>query len=254
MIGLSKTGGIFKLAADLPQKFQVFHSPTHELFPFTGVFTSFLSVGIWYNCTSQHIVQRCLGAKDEWNARVGVVTAGFLHIILPFFFVLPGIIAFKLYPNLERPDHAYILLVKTLVPPGLRGLILAAIAAALMSHLSSMINSTSTILTMDLYKRLWKPDAGEKNLVAFGQWSGGVVMALGIAIAMRLVSSVERTASGVLVAYLVDPAGEFGWSRSVMELASSFVPDCAAKSTLGVGRNCTRTSLALSGRHFPVRK
>src|SRR5207248_9702125 len=50
VIGLSKAGGIFKLAADLPQKFQVFHSLTHELFPFTGVFTSFLSVGFWYNC------------------------------------------------------------------------------------------------------------------------------------------------------------------------------------------------------------
>ncbi|HTM51912.1 MAG TPA: hypothetical protein VL285_24625, partial [Bryobacteraceae bacterium] len=106
------------------------------------------------------------------------------HIVTPFFFVLPGIIAYKLFPNLARPDHSYILLVKTLVPQGLRGLILAAIAAALMSHLSSMINSTSTILTMDLYKQLWRPDASEKKLVAFGQWSGALVMALGIAIAL----------------------------------------------------------------------
>ncbi len=192
IIGLSKVGGIFKLAGDLPQKFQVFHSPAHELFPWTGVFTGFLSVGIWYNCTSQHIVQRCLGAKDEWNARIGVITAGFLHIILPAFFVLPGIIAYKLYPNLPRPDHAYILLVKTLVPPGLRGLILAAIAAALMSHLSAMINSTSTILTMDLYKRLWKPDASERSLVVFGQRSGAIVMALGIAMAIYF-STTQRS-------------------------------------------------------------
>src|SRR5207248_2995769 len=182
-------GGIVQLAHDLPQKFQVFDGPRHELFPFTGVFTSFLSVGIWYNCTSQHIVQRCLAAKDEWNARVGVVTAGFLHIVTPFLFVLPGIIAFKLFPHLARPDHSYILLVKTLVPQGLRGLILAAIAAALMSHLSSMINSTSTILTMDIYKRLWSPDASEKKLVAFGQWSGAVVMALGIVIALYFSAS-----------------------------------------------------------------
>jgi SSS family solute:Na+ symporter len=192
VIGLSKVGGILQLAHDLPQKFQVFHSPRHELFPFTGVFTSFLSVGIWYNCTSQHIVQRCLGAKDEWNARVGVVAAGFLHIVMPFFFVLPGIIAFKLFPNLARPDHSYILLVKTLVPTGLRGLILAAIAAALMSHLSSMINSTSTILTLDLYKRIWSPDASEKKLVAFGQWSGAVVMTLGIVIALYF-STTQRS-------------------------------------------------------------
>jgi len=184
VLGLWKVGGLFQLASDLPQKFQVFHGPKHELFPFTGVFTGFLSIGIWYNCTSQHMVQRCLGAKDEWNARMGVVLAGFLHIVTPFLFVLPGIIAFRLYPNMARPDHSYIVLVKDLVPQGLRGLILAAIAAALMSHLSSMINSTSTILTMDLYKRLWKPNALERQLVIFGQWSGAVVMALGILIAL----------------------------------------------------------------------
>lgn len=184
VIGLWKVGGLMKLAADLPQKFQVFHSARHELFPWTGVFTSFLSVGIWYNCTSQHIVQRCLGAKDEWNARTGVVTAGFLHIFLPALFVLPGIIAFKLFPHMQRPDQSYIVLVETLVPRGLRGLILAAIAAALMSHLSAMINSTSTILTMDLYKKLVRPDASAKTLVTFGRWSGALVMGLSIAIAL----------------------------------------------------------------------
>lgn len=184
IIGLSKTGGLLHLVHELPQKFQVFHSAQHQLFPWTGVFTSFLSVGIWYNCTSQHIVQRCLGAKDEWNARMGVVTAGFLHIFLPSLFVLPGIIAYKLLPHLERPDQSYILLVESLVPQGLRGLILAAIAAALMSHLSSMINSTSTILTMDLYKRLVRPDSSDRTLVAVGRWSGAVIMALGILIAL----------------------------------------------------------------------
>ncbi len=184
IIGLSKVGGLSHLMHEFPDKFQVFHGPKNQLFPATGVFTSFLSVGIWYNCTSQHIVQRCLGAKDEWNARMGVVTAGFLHILLPFLFVLPGIIAFKMFPNMARPDQAYILLVESLVPRGLRGLILAAIAAALMSHLSAMINSTSTILTMDLYKRLLRPEASERSLVVFGQWSGAVVMAAGILVAL----------------------------------------------------------------------
>ncbi len=192
LIGLSKVGGFMRLFHDLPQKFQVFHSPTHSLFPWTGVFTSFLSVGIWYNCTSQHIVQRCLAAKDEWNARMGVVSAGFLHIFLPALFVLPGIIAYKLMPHLPRPDQSYILMVESLVPQGLRGLILAAIAAALMSHLSSMINSTSTILTMDLYKRVVNPAASERRLVSFGRWSGAVVMALGILIALYF-STTQRS-------------------------------------------------------------
>ena len=183
VLGLAKVGGLSALIHEFPAKFQVFHGVKNQLFPATGVFTSFLSVGIWYNCTSQHIVQRCLGAKDEWNARMGVVTAGFLHIVLPFLFVVPGIIAFRLFPHLPRPDQSYILLVESLVPRGLRGLILAAIAAALMSHLSAMINSTSTILTMDIYKRLFRPSASERALVVFGQWSGVTVMTIGILVA-----------------------------------------------------------------------
>lgn len=207
VIGLAKVGGLFELVREYPQKFQVFHEPRNQIFPFTGVFTGFLSMGIWYNCTSQHIVQRCLGAKDEWNARIGVITAGFLHIVTPFLFVLPGIIAFKLFPDLPRPDHSYILLVQSLVPRGLRGLILAAIAAALMSHLSALVNSTSTILTMDIYKRLLRPSASERSLVVFGQWSGAAVMALGILIALWF--STSRSSLFILIqegfAYIAPP-------------------------------------------------
>jgi SSS family solute:Na+ symporter len=184
VLGLMKVGGLMLLVHEMPGKFQVFHTPRHELFPFTGVFTSFLSVGIWYNCTSQHLVQRCLGAKDEWHARVGVVSAGFLHVVTPALFVLPGIIAYKMFPHLDRPDSAYLMLVKSLIPAGLRGLILAAMAAALMSHISSMINSTSTILTIDLYQKLWKPGAGQRELVRAGQWSGLAILLGSIAIAL----------------------------------------------------------------------
>ena len=184
VLGLMKVGGLGVLVHEFPGKFQIFHSPRHELFPFTGVFTSFLSVGIWYNCTSQHLVQRCLGAKDEWHARVGVVTAGFLHVLTPALFVLPGIIAYKMFPHLERPDSAYLMLIRTLIPAGVRGLILAAMAAALMSHVSSMLNSTSTILTMDVYQKLWRPGASQHQLVRAGQWSGIVVLLGSIAIAL----------------------------------------------------------------------
>jgi SSS family solute:Na+ symporter len=184
VLGLMKVGGLFQLVHEMPGKFQVFHSPRHELFPLTGVFTSFLSVGIWYNCTSQHLVQRCLAAKDEWHARMGVVGAGFLHVILPALFVLPGIIAYKLYPHLERPDSAYLMLVKSLIPTGVRGLILAAIAAALMSHISSMINSTATIVTLDIYQKLLRPAAQQRELVRAGQWTGFAILLAGIAIAL----------------------------------------------------------------------
>src|SRR3954463_5905738 len=184
ILGLRLVGGFSGLIEEHPDKFQVFLPVTHERFPVTGVFTGFLTVGLWYSCTSQHIVQRVLKAKDEYNARMGVVGAGFLHIITPFFFTVPGVIAFALYPKLPRGDAAYLTLVQALIPTGLRGLILAAMAAALMSNLSSVLNSASTLVTIDFYKKLFRPDAGERQQVRFGQVSGTLILLLGMAIAL----------------------------------------------------------------------
>jgi SSS family solute:Na+ symporter len=184
VLGLMKVGGFSGLIRDHPDKFQVFLPVTHERFPVTGVFTGFLTVGLWYSCTSQHIVQRVLAAKDEYNARMGVVGAGFLHIVTPFFFTVPGIVAFALYPKLPRGDAAYLTLVQTLVPTGLRGLILAAMAAALMSNLSSVLNSASTLVTIDFYRKFFRPEATERQQVRFGQGSGALILLVGIAIAL----------------------------------------------------------------------
>jgi SSS family solute:Na+ symporter len=172
-----------------PEKFQMFHSPISKPFPFTGVFTGFLTVGIWYSCTSQHIVQRVLAAKNEWHARMGVIGAGFLHTITPCFFALPGLLAFKLFPHLDRPDHAYLVLVKTLVPTGLKGLILAALAGALMSTLSTVLNSAATLVTLDLYKKLLRREMSEAQQVRFGRWSGAVLLAASIGIAFSYAAS-----------------------------------------------------------------
>jgi SSS family solute:Na+ symporter len=196
ILGLMHVGGLHQLILDRPDKFQVFLPPTHERFPFTGVFTGFLTVGLWYSCTSQHMVQRVLGAKDEWHARMGVILAGFLHIVTPFFFALPGIIAVKLLPDLgtlanTRPDQAYLLLVQQLIPTGLRGLILAAVAAALMSHLSTVLNSASTLVTMDLYRKA-RPESTEREQVVAGQVSGSVLLLIGIAFALYYITHREQ--------------------------------------------------------------
>jgi SSS family solute:Na+ symporter len=122
---------------------------------------------------------------------MGVILAGFLHIITPAFFVLPGIAAVKLYPDLEKPDNAYLLLVKSLVPTGFRGLILAGMAAALMSTVSSVLNSTSTLLTMDLYRKVINPNATDRQQVRFGQVSGIVALVASVLIAFYFVDSHE---------------------------------------------------------------
>ena len=189
VLALSHAGSLVSLAHEFPEKFQMFHPPTSKPFPFTGVFTGFLTVGIWYSCTSQHIVQRVLGAKNEWHARMGVISAGFLHIITPCFFVLPGIAAYKLFPHLERPDQAYLVLVKTLVPAGLKGIILAALSGALMSMLSTVLNSASTLVTLDLYKKALNPSVSEAGQVRCGRWSGTFLLLASIGIAFGYAAS-----------------------------------------------------------------
>src|SRR5439155_10116565 len=187
ILALRKTGGLLAMVHEYPQKFQVFLPVMHEKFPFTGVFTGFLTVGIWYTCTSQHMVQRVLAAKDEWHARMGVIGAGFLHIITPFFFVFPGVLAYKILgPNLKQADSVYLVLVQQLVWQGLRGLILAAMAAALMSNLSAVLNSASTLVTTDFYKKLINPNSTDVQNVRVGQLAGVFILAASAVIAWHI--------------------------------------------------------------------
>jgi len=125
---------------------------------------------------------------------MGVVSAGFLRILTPLFFVIPGIAACKLFPELEaarRQDQAYLLLVQTLIPTGLKGLVLAGMAAALMSTVSMVLNSTSTLLTIDLYKKLLRPTSSDREQVLFGMAAGVVVLVASVFIAFLYIESPE---------------------------------------------------------------
>jgi SSS family solute:Na+ symporter len=191
ILALNKAGGLFHLAREMPEKFDIFLPATHEQWPWTGVFTGFITVGLWYTCASQHIVQRVLSAKDEWHARMGVVTAGYLRILTPLFFALPGIAAIKLFPNLQKQDQAYLMLIKSLIPTGLKGLMIAGMAAALMATVSTVLNSTSTLLTIDIYKKLLRPRASDREQVIFGMVVSAVVLVISVFIAFAYIDSTE---------------------------------------------------------------
>ncbi len=155
VIGLDRVGGLGSLMDSAPDKFKIIYPITDPNYPWFGVWTLFISIGIWYNCTNQFIVQRCLGARSEWDARMGVVFAGFMKILLPLLVVVPGIVAFKLFPGLSDKDQAFPRLVRELVPTGLSGIVMAGLASGMMSHISSVLNSCSTVFTMDLYRPFW---------------------------------------------------------------------------------------------------
>lgn len=183
--GLIELGGWGELKATVGDSyFDMWQPMDHPDFPWTGILFGAPILGLWYWCTDQYIVQRVLSARNIEQARKGTIFGGFLKMLPVFLFVLPGIIAYALSQQgvfaLESNDQSLIVMVKNMVPAGVRGLVIAGLLAALMSSLSSVFNSCSTLFTIDVYKR-WKPDTDEKKLVRVGQVATIIMVAIGIA-------------------------------------------------------------------------
>lgn len=141
--------------------------------PWYAVFLGYPVIGLWYWCAEQTIVQRVLGAKDEHHARLGPLFAGFIKILPVFIFVLPGLLGLALVrqgklPAVSDSADIYATLISNLLPVGLRGLVAAALLAALMSTVSGALNSLATLFCYDLYKR-WRPTVSDHHLVVIGQ-------------------------------------------------------------------------------------
>jgi solute:Na+ symporter, SSS family len=182
VIGLNRVGGFEHLRTMVPPDYFHMIKPASDAsFPWTGIFFGAPILGIWYWCTDQVIVQRVLSARDEGHAKAGTIFAGFLKILPVFMLVLPGIIAYALFPEQmrEKPDSAYPTLVLSLLPVGMVGLVMAALLAAVMGAMSSVFNSASTLVTLDFYKKI-RPNASENQLVNFGRVATGFMVLLGL--------------------------------------------------------------------------
>ena len=153
-------------------------------FPWLGILFASPIVGLWYWCTDQHIVQRCLAARDEKQARRGTIFAAYLKLLPFFIFLIPGLIAYALHAQgkiqMTDTNAAFPTLVKEIMPVGLRGVLAGGLLAALMSSLASVYNACSTLYTMDIYKKQ-HPEATEKQLVRVGRIATGIVVLLGMA-------------------------------------------------------------------------
>jgi SSS family solute:Na+ symporter len=183
-LGLNALGGWGAMTETVGPGFLSLWKPvTDPDFPWTGILFGAPILGVWYWCTDQFIVQRTLAAKDEDHARRGTVFAGYLKLLPMFIFVIPGVIAYALSQQgrleLAAPDQALPTLIGVLLPIGLRGLVVAGLLAALMSSLSSVFNSTSTLITLDVYKKL-RPDASERRLVLIGRFATAALVGFGL--------------------------------------------------------------------------
>lgn len=184
LIGLDAVGGWGEMTRAAGPAFLDLWKPASDPnFPWTGIAFGAPILGVWYWCTDQFIVQRTLAARSLRQARRGTLFAGFLKLLPLFIFVIPGVLAHVLAEQgrltLTDADQALPTLIATLLPAGLRGLVVAGLLAALMSSLSSVFNSTSTLITWDVYKKL-RPQASEARLVWVGRLSTGVLVVFGL--------------------------------------------------------------------------
>lgn len=174
-------------------------------FPWTGVLLGSAIIGFWYWCTDQYIVQRVLSGRDQKQARRGTIFGAYLKITPVFIFLIPGMIAFALNEKglieLSSGDAAFPTLVSTLLPAGLKGVVVGGLLAALMSSLASLFNSSAMLFTVDFYKK-YRPDAPEKQLVKVGRIATVVIVVLGI-----LWIPVMRSMGSVLYEYLQQVQG-----------------------------------------------
>ncbi len=136
-------------------------------------------LGLWYWCSDQTIVQRVLGARTQRDAQLGPLFAGFLKILPVFILVFPGVIAYVLFRDIigTNANMAFPVLVSQLMPVGLKGLMAATMLAALMSTIAAALNSSATLVAVDIVKRL-RPETTDKSQIRIGRYSAVVVMLL----------------------------------------------------------------------------
>jgi SSS family solute:Na+ symporter len=189
-VGLDKVGGWNGLISSVPpEKLNMFRPLSDPDFPWLGILFASPIVGIWYWCTDQHIVQRCLAGRNEREARRGTIFAAYLKLLPFFIFLIPGLIAYVLHSRGElilpvkdgQTDYnaAFPAMVEQIMPMGLRGLLAGGLLAALMASLASVYNACSTLFTMDIYQKM-KPQATGKELVKVGRIATFVVVILGM--------------------------------------------------------------------------
>ncbi len=210
---------------DSYNRLSVFQPVSHPIVPWTSLLLGIFSVSVWYNVLNQFMIQRVLGARNGYHARMGIVFAGFMKVFMPVIVVLPGLILFALRPELllqpwddVRPaaDRGYIHLLQTLMPVGLRGLFLAGLFGAIQSTVNAVLNSTATVFTLDIYKRVLRREASDKHLVNVGVVSSITILA----VAIVLGGFIGRLGGGLFI--------------YIQSLYAFFAPPFAAVFLLGI--------------------
>ena len=240
--GAGVVAGFVMLLEQAPEKFDMIlskDSPYYVHLP--GI--SVLIGGMWimnlsYWGFNQYIIQRALGARNTREAQKGIMFAAFLKMLMPVLVVLPGVAAVFLAPGLATPDQAYPT-VMTLLPAGFKGLVFAALIAAIVSSLASMMNSISTIFTMDIYKHLGRRQKTEAHLVRVGRTVSFSALVLASIVARPLLGQFDQAFQ-----YIQEFTGFFTPGVVALFLLGIFWKRATANGALGVAVGSAVLSIA----------
>jgi len=230
--GQGMIAGFHTLLEHAPEKFDLIFTsdnPHYQYLP--GI--SLLVGGMWvmnlsYWGFNQYIIQRALAAKDVHEAQKGIMFAAYLKMLIPVIVVLPGVAAVLLAPDLETPDKAYPT-VMTLLPAGILGLVFSALIAAIVSSLASMMNSISTIFTMDFYRHHIDREADEQKLVRIGRTVSFSAMVIAMILAKPLLGNFDQAFQ-----YIQEFTGFFTPGVCALFLVGIFWKRTTANGALGM--------------------
>lgn len=223
-------GGLGNLIEMEGDRFHVFFPMDHPSLPWTGMLTGQMVLHLYYWGTNQYIVQRTLGARTDWDGRMGLVSAGFLKMLIPFTTIAAGMAAIYVLRSdpqmamaaglcgpdgvLNNSDDAFTALAITLLPAGygLMGIVLTGLIGAILSTLDSLMNSSATLFTFDIYKRYMRKGASDRELIVVGRLGivGAIVIGGGLAALfhssgdffLEASDNIGYVAGGVMIAFL----------------------------------------------------
>ncbi len=188
LVGVEKVGGLGVIMEKTPAHYWNLFMPLEdENYPWIAILLGYPIMGVWFWCTDQSMVQSVLGAKSVKQGQLGANFTGWLKIIDVPLFILPGILCFILFPELNNPDAAYMTMVTELLPIGMKGLVMAVIIAALISTIDSALNALSTVFTMDIYVKKIEPQASQKKIVKVGH----IVTVVGAIISIFITMAID---------------------------------------------------------------
>lgn len=220
--------GLLDNDAALPhaeQRMRLYLPPSHPSLPWTGVFTGLIALHLSFWGTNQYIVQRTLAAKSQAEARVGILVGGFLKLFVPFFSIAGGVAAAQLVrarmdSATVAPDEAFPVLMGLVLPVGVgwMGLVAAGLLGAILSTIDSMLNSAAALFAYDVYRKHWRPEAEDADLVRLGRW-----------VVVVLVSG-----AALLAATTYDPASRGNFFLQLSRQISYLTPGLLVSFCLGM--------------------